>query len=43
MSSLLFGEDDKPFIIFETLKENFYFVTDFDLFIFEFGDRDGPF
>jgi len=41
VSGLLFGEDNQSFIIFEALKENFNFVTDFDIFIFEFGNRDG--
>ena len=41
MGGLLFGKDNQSFIIFEALKENFNFVTDFDVFIFELGNRDG--
>jgi hypothetical protein len=43
VGSFLFGENDHAFVIFQFFEENFDFVTDFDVVVFEFVRSDRAF
>jgi hypothetical protein len=43
VGGFLFGEDDHAFVIFEAFEEDFDFVADLDVFVFEFVGGDGAF